>query len=49
MSEELFMVYDDTNNSANLHDIDPAALPPELLSRLDAAMFPEENTGSAAA
>lgn len=49
MSEELFMMCDDTNNSTDLHDIDPAALPPELLSKLDAAMFPEKDAEPAAA
>lgn len=47
MSEELFMVFDDTNNGVDLNDL--PELPPEIAARLDAAMFPEKHPEASAA
>ena len=47
MNEELFMVFDDTNNDIDLNDL--PELPPEVAARLDAAMFPENYPEASAA
>lgn len=48
MSEDQFMVFDDTNNEISVDDVRLAEVSSEVIAAMDAAMYPNNSSDKAA-